>query len=61
MYTVLYIVKTNNHLSEGFKSKGVISKSGGKQECNPNPTLSNIYQNDMYKLFDDTCEPISNQ
>ena len=54
MYTnTSYVVKTDNYLSESF-----VSNSGVKQGCNLSPILSNIYQNDMYKIFDETCEPV---
>ena len=54
MYTnTSYVVKTDNYLSESF-----VSNSGVKQGCNLSPILSNIYQNDMYKIVDETCEPV---
>lgn len=49
-----YAVKTCNGITNSFES-GV----GVKQGCGMSPILSNIYQNDLYKIFDHSCSPIS--
>jgi exonuclease III len=48
-----YSVKTGNGSTPYFKSN-----SGVKQGCNLSPTLSNIYQNDLHSIFDQTCDPV---
>lgn len=49
----LYAVKSEQHVSNEFQST-----TGVKQGCNLSPVLSNLYQNDLYTIFDETCKPI---
>ena len=49
----MFSVKTDYGLTEFFKSS-----IGVKQGCNLSPTLSNIYQNDLHDIFDNTCDPV---
>ena len=52
--TCKFKVKTLSGLTQDFESK-----LGVKQGCNLSPTLSNIYQNDLHEIFDDSCDPIA--
>jgi hypothetical protein len=49
----LYTIKSDQKLSEKF-----LSSTGVKQGCNLSPVLSNLYQNDLYSIFDNTCDPL---
>ena len=54
MYTdSQYAVKVNNIITESF-----LSKTGVKQGCPLSPLLSNLFQNDLHEIFDESCEPI---
>ena len=48
-----YAVKTCRGITSTFSSE-----VGVKQGCGMSPLLSNIFQNDLYQIFDDTCSPI---
>ena len=37
---------------------GIVLSSRMKQGYNLSPTLSNIYQNDLHEIFDDSCDPV---
>ena len=49
-----YSVKTKEGITEYFEAN-----NGVKQGCNLSPTLSNIYQNDIHRIFDNTCDPLT--
>lgn len=49
----VYAIKTNNTISDSFNSS-----IGVKQGCPLSPILSNIFQNDLHDIFDDSCNPI---
>ena len=48
-----YAIKINNMASKTFSSN-----TGVKQGCTLSPLLSNLYQNDLHDIFDDTCFPV---
>lgn len=48
-----YAIRINQMISKTF-----ISDTGVKQGCTLSPLLSNLYQNDLHNIFDDTCFPI---
>ena len=48
-----FCVKTENGITKSF-----LSTTGVKQGCNLSPLLSNLYQNDLHDIFDDTCDPV---
>ena len=48
-----FCVKTENGVTKSF-----LSTTGVKQGCNLSPLLSNLYQNDLHDIFDDTCDPV---
>ena len=48
-----FCVKTENGVTKSF-----LSTTGVKQGCNLSPLLSNLYQNDLRDIFDDTCDPV---
>ena len=51
--TCNYAIKINNMASKTFSSN-----TGVKQGCTLSPLLSNLYQNDLHDIFDDTCFPV---
>ncbi len=54
VYTVSsYCMKTQYGITENF-----LSNIGVKQGCTMNPTLSNLFQNDIHQSFDKLCDPI---
>ena len=48
-----YCVEINSDHSEP-----IFFTSGVKQGCNHSQMLANIYQNDLYEIFDDLCAPV---
>ena len=48
-----YCIKKDNALTTSFSST-----IGVKQGCNLSPTLSNLYQNDLHEIFDNSCSPV---
>ena len=48
-----YAIKRQNTLTTSFHST-----CGVKQGCNLSPTLSNLYQNDLHNIFDNSCKPV---
>ena len=48
-----YCIKKDNTLTTSFSST-----IGVKQGCNLSPTLSNLYQNDLHEIFDNSCSPV---
>ena len=48
----IFTVETNKGIAEHFESI-----TGVKQGCNLSPLLSNLYQNDLHSIFDDSCDP----
>ncbi len=48
-----YHVKCDTGITEE-----ILSTSGMKQGCNLSPALSNLYQNDLHDIFDDTCDHV---
>ena len=48
-----YRVKIVNSISPSF-----LATSGVKQGCSLSPLLSNIYQDDLHKNFDSSCDPV---
>ncbi len=46
-----FCVKTEDGISNPFSSL-----TGVEQGCNLNPTLSNIFQNDLHQAFDEYCQ-----
>ena len=62
------VKKHNWAILEVYYKAGGITKSGGitkqfssttgvKQGCNLSPCMSNLYQNDLHNIFDETCDP----
>ncbi len=51
-----FCVKTGDGISRTFSST-----TGVKQGCNLNPTVSNVFQNDLYQIFDENCQPLDLQ
>ena len=47
-------VKSNNILSSYIQTL-----SGVKQGCNLSPLLSNLFQNDLHKIFNESCDPVN--
>ena len=48
-----YRVKIGDSISPSF-----LATSGVKQGCPLSPLLSNIYQDDLHKIFDSSCDPV---
>ena len=48
-----FCIKTENGITKSF-----LSTTGVKQGCNLSSLLSNLYQNDLHDIFDDTCDPV---
>ena len=51
-----YAIKARNEIG-----KIISSNTGVKQGCTLSPTLSNIYQNDLHEIFNDSCSPFKFQ
>jgi hypothetical protein len=49
-----YSVRTTEGITNSFSST-----TGVKQGCNLSPTLSNLYQNDIHDIFDESCDPVN--
>ena len=47
-----YCIKTEKGITKQFSSI-----TGVKQSCNLSPCMSNLYQNDLHNIFDETCDP----
>ncbi len=48
-----YRIKTQDGITESFRSN-----SGVKQGCTLSPTLSNIFQNNLHDIFNESCDPV---
>ena len=48
-----YRVRIRDKISPSF-----MATSGAKQGCTMSLILSNLYQNDLHDIFNDTCDPV---
>ena len=48
-----YTIRIGDHLSPMFQAS-----NGLKQGCCLSPILSNIFQNDLHEIFDESCDPL---
>ncbi len=49
-----YAVKSNGGIAPYFEAN-----NGVKQGCNLSPAMSNLYQNDIHAIFDESCGPLA--